>query len=308
MCVSLEKTFSLAVFLIAFANMIAAQSSSDTATKSTPHSEPISLSRKYREGETLAYHMKATNKGRYQSKEYEADLNCLVKKDAAGVFTEECAWSNLVENGKSVALSPAAANFRQTVSLDPKSTPAVPDLTQVIPLIGPITDLLTFYSDLWLANRTNQLHRIGDQFYFQHGSPNSWADGNYVLIGEDSIDFDFSLRESRQQGTSILVVHHVPPASPQIKLPAEWMKPPVSDTPNNWIQVEKTPEGKFHVEVGKETFDVQLNVSSNGKILSASLVNPVEVLQRDCTDSQLTTCGPPARYQIRRLIQLTLLQ
>jgi len=270
-------------------------------------SSAVSLTRQYHESEKLGYHMRATNKGRYSTTAYEADVNCTVKKDAAGIFSEECAWSNLVVNGKSVELSAAAQNLRQTLSLDANATPTVPDLSQVIPLIGPITDLLTFYSDLWLANKLQQLHRVGDHFYFARGTPNSWADGNYVLLGQDSIDFDLTLAEKNDQGVATLVVRHVVPKEPQIKLGADWMKTPVADTPNNWVEVEKSGDGKFSAEIGKETFDVQVKVAGDGKILSATLDNPVEVLERDCTDADLTHCGDPARYQIKRQIELTLL-
>jgi hypothetical protein len=62
-------------------------------------------------------------------------------------------------------------------------------------LIGPITDLLTFYSDLWLADRMGKLSHAGDHFYQNHGTPASWADGNIVVIGETSIDFDVTLAD-----------------------------------------------------------------------------------------------------------------
>lgn len=274
-----------------------------TPAQVTAQQTSAAFSRKYQEGEKLAYRMKATNKGRYQTTAYQADLDCLVKKDAAGVSSEECAWSNLVVNNNPVTLSPAAQTFRQSLSLDPTIAPSVPDLSQVVPLIGPITDLLTFYSDLWLINKLNQLHKVGDHFYFPHGTPNSWADGNYVLLGQDSIDFDFTVADSTADGINTIVVRHVPPANPQIKLSAEWMKAPVSNTPNNWVEVEKGAD-KFSAEVGKETFDVRLKVAKNGKILSATMENPVEVLARDCTDAELRQCGDSVRYQIKRQIEL----
>ena len=37
-----------------------------------------------------------------------------------------------------------------------------------------------------------------------------------------------------------------------VKLPAVWMKSPVADTPNNWIDVKKNNAGKYDAEVGKE--------------------------------------------------------
>jgi hypothetical protein len=40
-------------------------------------------------------------------------------------------------------------------------------------------DLLTIYSDLWLANKMGIFSKAGDHFYFKSGTPNSWADGNH---------------------------------------------------------------------------------------------------------------------------------
>lgn len=80
------------------------------------------------------------------------------------------------------------------------------------------------------------------------------------------------------------------------------MKAPVSDTANNWVEVEKSGE-KFAAEVGKETFEADITVDmATGRILSATMENPVEVLQRDCVDRALTSCGESVRYRIRRQI------
>ncbi len=66
------------------------------------------------------------------------------------------------------------------------------------------------------------------------------------------------------------------------------MSQPVSDTPNNWVQVQKS-EGKFIASVGKETFEDRVELSlRDGKILSASLDNPVQSLERECLDALLT--------------------
>jgi len=295
----LQKLFVIALFAPSIPRVFVAQ----TPSQATSQATSVAFQRRYQDGERVGYHMKATNKGRYQTTAYQADVNCVVKKDEGGAFFEECAWSNLVVNGNSVTLSPVAQDFRQRLSLDPAANPSVPDLSDVIPLIGPITDSLTFYSDLWLANKLNQLHRVGDHFYFPHGTPNSWADGNYVLLGQDAIDFDFTLADTTADGISTIVVRHLPPANPQIKLSAEWMKVPASDAPNNWVEVEKSGD-KFSAEVGKETFDVRLKVTKNGKLLSATMENPVEVLARDCTDAELRRCGDSVRYQIKRQIEL----
>jgi hypothetical protein len=107
-----------------------------------------------------------------------------------------------------------------------------------------------------------------------------------------------------------VVVRHAVPAQPQIKLPADWMRAPVSGTPNNWVQVSKnfaskSDADKYIASVGKETFQVELKVNlKDGKIISATLNNPVEVLERDCSDLSLAHCGDPIRYQILRQIEI----
>jgi hypothetical protein len=280
-----------------------------SSSAQTAPAAPSILARHYQEGEKLTYHMKGSNRGHTGTTVYEADDTGVVKKNAAGKFVEEYAWSNLVVNGAPVTLSPAAAAFRQQLSLDEFS--GVPDLSQVIPLIGPITDTLTFYVDLLLATRQGSLAKPGDHFYFKNGIPNSWADGNYVITGQDSIDFDMTLTAVDPAAkVATLVVRHVVPAQPQIKISADWMKPPVADTPNNWTEIHRnfasqSDADKYVAAIGKETFDVELKVSLvDGKIVSGKINNPVEVLERNCTDLSLTVCGAPVRYQILRQIAI----
>jgi hypothetical protein len=109
-----------------------------------------------------------------------------------------------------------------------------------------------------LVAHQGQLPHAGDHFYFKRGTPASWADGNYVLIGEDSVDFEVTLTDiNLSDHIVMLVVRHVPPAMPEVKTVADWMRAPVGDTQNNWVQVSKTSDGKYAAAIGKETFDVQ---------------------------------------------------
>jgi hypothetical protein len=261
------------------------------------------FARRYQEGEKLSYHMKGLNE-RWQ---YEIQADGTVKRDSSGKYFEEYTWSHMISDGTPVTLSPATSNFRQIISLAPETPPSFPDVSQVDSrLIGPIADWMTFYADLWLANRLNKLSHTGDRFYFKRGTPNSWADGNYVLLGEDSIDFDFTLKDVNERDKVVtLLVRHAPPEKPEIKIPVEWMRPPVADTPNNWVEVEKRPNGKYLAEVGKETFDVQIKVSlADGKILSAKLDNPVEAVSRECADAALTSCTASVPHHILRQIEI----
>ena len=300
----LLQRLSFALLCVLCATLCFTQNATaQSASPSTPAPSP--LTRHYTEGERLTYHMKGDNDGWT----YEVQATATANKNAGGHFVETFSWSDFKSNAP-MSLSPASLSFRQTLSLDPAIQPSIPDLSQVQPfLIGPITDLLTFYSDLWLAIQQSTLIHAGDHAYVKFGGPSSWADGTYVILGEDSIDFDLTLKELNQSTqVATLLVRHVPPPQPKVKLPAPWMQTPVADTPNNWVDVKgKNGAGKYVAQVGKETFDVELKTSlKDGKILSATTDNLVQTRQRECSDATLLDCGEPTAHQIRRQIEIQL--
>lgn len=258
------------------------------------------LHRAYMSGQVLTYHMTGNNDGWV----YTADATGQVKQDAAGAYFEDIVWSNLVSDGKPVTLS--AANG-QKLSLDPNKTPSPPDLSHVDPqMIGPVTDLMTFYVDLWLAQKLNQLHKPGDHFYFPNPMTPSWADGVRVIAGEDAIDFDMTLKSvSVQDNVAVLEVRHVPPPQPRIHLPADWMQKPVTGAANNWVQVEKRLDGTYVAAVGQESFDVEISISlTDGHIVNATMNNPVTTVERICTDGALSHCADPKPRNILRRIEM----
>lgn len=128
-----------------------------------------------------------------------------------------------------------------------------------------------------------------------------------MILGEDSIDFDITLVSlDRSADVAALFIKHVPPKEPLIRIPAAWMQQRVADTPNNWVQIRKK-EGEFEAAIGKETFDVTINVSlADGKILSASIENPVEMKERSCEDEALIKCGEPKIRKIFRKVEIGL--
>jgi hypothetical protein len=117
-----------------------------------------------------------------------------------------------------------------------------PNLSNVDPrLIGPLTDFLTFYADLWLAGKSGKLKQAGDHFYQKEMHPNSWAEGHVILVGQDGIDFDVSLKDvDNAKNTATVLVRHVPPENQRVQLPAPWMDAKVGERPNNWVQVMKS--------------------------------------------------------------------
>jgi hypothetical protein len=265
------------------------------------------LARHYQEGEKIGYTISSLNHARAETTEYEARAEGVASKDQAGVFVESLAWTDLQLNDRQVRFSAASSAFREPLSLAPGAKLGLSDLGKVQPgLIAPITDLLTFYADTKIAMNQKGLMRAGDHAYVSFAKPSSWADGTKVIVGEDSIDFAILLQSVDQAAqVATLVVRHVPPEQPQLKLPARWMSAPVGASQNNWVQVEKTSDGKYRAGVGQETFDVEIKVSlATGRILSATLDNPVDVMERVCTDAALTACGDPERYSMRRQITL----
>jgi hypothetical protein len=129
-----------------------------------------------------------------------------------------------------------------------------------------------------------------------------------VLIGEDSIDFDIRLTGiDRSRGVATVLVKHVPPKVPKIRIPAEWMRAPVAGAPNNWVQVRRAADA-FIGAVGKETFDVELTIRlSAGEILSATMDNLVEAVARECVDVKLSDCGEARPDPTGRRIEMSLI-
>ena len=199
----------------------------------------------------------------------------MVKRDAEGRFVEELAWSDLQSGGTAQPLTDASRDFRQIATLSGDVPFTMPNLSRIQPgLIGPVTDLLTFYADLFLASHVGNVREPGHRFVFPSPSINSWADGTQVLIGQGEIDFDITLtRVDKTAATATVQVKHVPPKAPKLQLPAEWMRAAAADVPHNWVQVRRNGTS-YVAAAGKETFDVELPVSlAGGEILSASQVS-----------------------------------
>lgn len=263
--------------------------------------DAASLQRRYADGTALRYLMTGDNDGWH----YTVRATDTVKRDANGRYYEEIGWSDFTSDAQQT-LTPASLALRQTVSLDdPASYMRVPNLADVQPLlIGPITDTLTFYSDLLLAEQA-KLVQPGQTAYVSRTTPNSWADGQRVLLGQDVVDFSLSVESvNPAQHTEHLLVHHVPPPVLHVEQPAKWMQEVASAKPNNFVQVSREGE-RFNAETGKENFDVTLVVDTrDGSILSAALRNPVVLTTRLCTDREATQCGAESHKTILREVTL----
>ena len=266
------------------------------------------VARHYRDGEVFRYMIEGEHaQDGVVNHSYRAVAGVVVKKSTDGVFREEFQWGKIHNDGDDVDLPADAANFRQQLSLDPASKLSIPDLSKVGAFLGgPITDALTFYVDdrLVIGHAAN-LRKAGDSLHVPYGKPSSWAHGN-VLTGYDCIDFDVEIVALSSE-TATLKVRHVPPPESCGQLPAEWMKKPVSDTANNWFQVEKNEKGLYEAGAGNETFDAEVVVlRPSGIIRSATMDNPVLIEERTCKDAALADCGPVQKTKIVRKINFHL--
>ena len=270
------------VFAVVLAELVPASVAQQGAT------EAGALQRRYTEGAVSHYVMTGNNDGW----QYTIKATDVVKRDGNGRYYEEIGWSDLTSNAQQ-ALTSASLALRQTVSLDdPSSYMKVPNLATVQPLlIGPITDTLTIYSDLLLAMQ-HELLQPGQTAYVPRTTPNSWADGQRVLIGQDVVDFSLKVESvDPAEHTETLLIQHVPPPVLHVHLPASWMQGPASAKPMNFVQVSRQGDG-FIAEVGEETFDVRIVVDTrDGHIISAAMHNPVALSTRSCTNRELTQCG-----------------
>src|SRR5262245_39995043 len=149
--------------------------------------------RHYVENERLAYRLTATERDRTSSATEAATARGVVKRDQSGRFVEEFQCGDVVRNGTPLTLPASSQGFRQLISLDPEVVPKLPDFSAIHPsLIGPSSDFMNFYADVWLAMHQAGLRQVGDRVTVAHGGPNSWADGTRVILGEDAIDFVLS--------------------------------------------------------------------------------------------------------------------
>jgi len=273
------------------------------AAQRAPDAERL-LTRRYVDGARLRYRMNTRDNADIST----VTIAATTRRTADGHFVEDLAWSDLFFNGAPRTLTASSQAFRVAVNLEGGAPFGPLELSKVPNLIGPVTDMLTFYADLFLAMHQGALHAPGDHFYFANPSPSSWADGTVFTLAEDHIDFDITMTAvDARAGAAALVIKHVPPSAPKVRLPADWMRAPVAGTANNWVQVRKTTDG-FAASVGRETFDVRLQVAtSDGRILAASMDNPVTRITRDCSDAALTHCGDARPSPVMRHVDISLM-
>lgn len=268
--------------------------------------------RAYVAGEQLTYEIETANYrdgSRSQLVKARARHTVHVTCEAperACVPYESVEWFSLTVNGDVI---PLPKQRWQLLSLSAKFELAIPDLGGVGKLVGPMTDALTFYVD---ASRFSHagLEAPGDTRFHAHGQVNSWAAfSDVLLVGEDCVDFRQTLDIVNPEVVQ-LSIEHLPPKKPcGLELASAWMsKHIIAGTPNNWVQVFKLDHG-FLAQVGHESFTVRVRYDPrDGHIISATMYNPVESLERFCLDADLQDCVAAKRYNETRKVSYKLLE
>ncbi len=276
--------------------------------------------RKYQKNGIFYYKMTGLNDGR----RYEAISRHRVI-EIQGNFHEEISWIQLKSDGENIDLKPLK-DFTQLLSLDKNFHGTPPDISKIPPqlrkfILGPIFDLMTFYVDLnprLFLTKMKELE-LGQPIHIPYNKPSSWADGEFLLIGEDCIDFKLTFQEQTLNKALMRVEHFPPSENLKINLPEKWMQDVFPNGKTNWIQISKIPgKGeKLFVSYGYEYFDVHIYIDTkDGKILSANMYNPVEIMNRVCSKFQklennqlkLLECSEAEYKHTYRSISLKLLK
>jgi len=116
---------------------------------------PRLLARRYVEGNRLRYRITGNENGTT----YQVTIVATTTKRTDGRFVEEIAWSDMVVNGAPRALTPTSQAFRVAVTLEGGAPFDWPDLSKAPGIIGPVTDMLNFYADLFLVRHQGSLRQ-----------------------------------------------------------------------------------------------------------------------------------------------------
>ncbi len=270
--------------------------------------------RKYKEGNSFYYKMIGFNNG----KEYEAVSHHQVKKQG-DTFFEKVNWVSLQFDGKVISLK-SMKDFDQILSLDKKHSGSFPDISKIDGkirnlIVGPIFDLMTFYVDLnprLFFKKIDELEK-GQPILFPYNKPSSWADGHFVILGEDCINFRILFQNDKKR-PFLRVEHIAPEKNLNITFPEKWMKNTIGPGENNWVQIRRLNE-KYAVSYGYEYFDDHIYIDpETGIILYANMYNPVDFYTRVCGHIEMnkksitgiTECGPISTQHIFRNITIRL--
>lgn len=222
-----------------------------------------------------------------------------------GTGGEQVRWVALTVDGTD--MTAAARSFpAYDLSLDPRAADGltVPDTSAVPGLVGPVTDLTTFYVPLSAQAGIGALHRPG-----QSETAPTLLSGNFASaampVGQDLLQLTTTLTSlTRRQAT--LTSDFVPPPAGGLTVTAPFMDSPVcGTTPNNFEEVQQSGTA-FLALWGCEQFTATTVADrASGRIVSASLSNPLQLSAMECQDAALTQCTDIGPVTLQRTVTYT---
>jgi hypothetical protein len=201
------------------------------------------------------------------------------------------------------------------ISLDPNGPLEIPSLNLVPPsMVANVTDLNAFYVAISPQAGIRQLKQVGDH-YDGKSVRGDWGGTPGTPTGEDCVQLRLELTGLSATTANVKTTFLPSPLGCEgFSFKTAWMVPPVSGTTANNFQ-EVTHSGKkFDVMWGQEEFTINSVIDrSSGKILSATMENPLHLKLKAGCDQNLENCikmadgTDSAPVLIQRTIELKLL-
>lgn len=262
---------------------------------------PFTYKRVYTNGQITRYSYTEQDAGSTARRSATAELTTVVVN---GVGSEIVRWVALQEKTGHDLSAQARGFSAYNLSLDPRSAPLQRVSTQEVPeLEGPVDDLLNFFVDLSPGVGVARLHAAGDSYTMAQPVSGDFS-GAAVPLGRDLILLTTTLK--RVDATQAeFQSSYQPPAGTGLPPYRPWMSAPVCGTaPNNFQTVEKQGPG-FLALWGCESFVIDTIVDRlDGRIVSATMVNPLSLQGKFCQDAALTACSPIPDVHIERHVEI----
>jgi hypothetical protein len=299
----LEKTMKLwhICFLLAFGG---------TACAGTA---PQTFHRDYAPGESYRYKMVRTyeENGAFKREEIAESLHEVPEE---GPPRERISFTSLTKRTAEGTedLSAAIAKFpAYETSVSATSNPelsALPDLKGWdMGVVGPVTDLHTFLIAVSHQVGADKISEPGQTYTTGEAAKASWANGENIPVGEDCIQISITLLESTDDRATY-ETRFMPPTEACLTPLKPWMEAPVVEgTPNNFQQ--QMMMGPMAAAMwGREQFVITSTIRrSDGRILSATMDNPLTLMLKVGCDPNLDSCKHELPMAIHRKLKLELL-
>jgi len=234
---------------------------------------------------------------------------------ARGLPRERIRFTSLTKRteGGTEDLSEAIAAFppyeASVANADDPDALALPDIKGWdMGVVGPVTDLHTFLVAVSPQVGADKVTRAGETHTLPEAPKASWANGENIPVGEDCIRISVTLVEMNAE-TAIYRTTFMPPESACLEMLKPWMEAEVVEGAPNNFQQQMNLGGAAAVMWGREEFVVTSTVRrSDGRILSATMDNRLDLRLKVGCDANLNSCKHELPMKIRRDLTLELLK